>query len=53
MTGGLGKRRTELDIWLRWEADCGRGYGPDALDALCHCLNRQFSIHEFLVRPSA
>ena len=24
-------RTAELDIWLRSEGDCGRGYGPDAL----------------------
>lgn len=46
-------RRVELDIWMRSESDCGRGYGPDALDALCRYLNREFGVGEFLVRPSA
>ncbi|MBN1318129.1 MAG: GNAT family N-acetyltransferase [Anaerolineales bacterium] len=46
-------RRVELDIWLRSEADCGRGYGPDALDALCQYLHQKFAVQEFLVRPSA
>ena len=30
-----GRMRVELDIWMRSEACCGRGYGPDAIDVLC------------------
>jgi diamine N-acetyltransferase len=48
-----GRRRTELDIWLRSEACCGRGYGTDALDALCRHLHQRFGVVEFMVQPSA
>ena len=47
------RRRTELDIWLRNEACCGRGYGTDALDALCRHLHDRLGVAEFLVQPSA
>jgi RimJ/RimL family protein N-acetyltransferase len=48
-----GRRRTELDIWLRNEWCCGRGYGFDALDAICHHLHDRLGVAEFLVQPSA
>jgi len=47
------KGRTELDIWMRSEATCGKGYGPDALRTLCDYLFREFGVHEFLIQPSA
>jgi diamine N-acetyltransferase len=41
-----------LDIWLRSEAVCGRGYGSDALVALtCH-LRETLGLTEFIMRPS-
>lgn len=45
--------RTELDIWLDSEAHCGKGYGPDALEALCMHLSRTYRLVEFVIRPSA
>ncbi len=48
-----GRRRTELDIWLRSESCCGRGYGTDALHALCRHLHDRLGVAEFLVQPSA
>ncbi len=48
-----GRRRTELDIWMRCEASCGKGYGTDALDALCRHLHERFGVVEFMVQPSA
>lgn len=48
-----GRRRVELDIWMRSEACCGKGYGTDALDALCRHLHERFGVVEFLVQPSA
>ncbi len=42
----------ELDIWLRSQADCGHGYGPDALVALTRYLYEAIGLQEFLVRPS-
>ncbi len=48
-----GKRRTELDIWMRSEADCGKGYGSDALLTLCDYLAAHWAVTEFLLQPSA
>jgi RimJ/RimL family protein N-acetyltransferase len=42
----------ELDIWLRSESVCGRGYGPDALAALTRHLHGTFGVTEFIIRPS-
>lgn len=46
-------QRTELDIWMGCEANCGKGYGPDALQALCEYLFLTYGIVEFVIRPSA
>lgn len=35
------------------ERNCGKGYGPDALQTLCEYLFQMCSIIEFVVRPSA
>jgi RimJ/RimL family protein N-acetyltransferase len=48
-----GRTRVELDIWMRSEASCGKGYGPDAIDALCRHLHERFGVEEFMVQPSA
>ncbi len=48
-----GRKRVELDIWMRSEACCGKGYGPDAIDALCRHLQERFGVEEFMVQPSA
>ncbi len=46
-------QRTELDIWMSCEENCGRGYGSDALQTLCKHLFQTYGIVEFLIRPSA
>ena len=43
----------ELDIWMRSESSCGKGYGTDALDALCRYLHDRFGVEQFMVQPSA
>jgi RimJ/RimL family protein N-acetyltransferase len=48
-----GRRRTELDIWMRNESCCGRGHGTDALGALCLHLHDRLNVAEFMVQPSA
>jgi diamine N-acetyltransferase len=48
-----GRRQVELDIWMRSEAFCGKGYGTDALEALCGYLHERFGVSEFMVQPSA
>jgi len=47
-----GRGIAELDIWLRSSADCGLGYGPEALRALTRSLHEAFGITEFILRPS-
>lgn len=46
-------RRTELDIWMNSESNCGKGYGPYALKLLMEYLHRELGITEFVIRPSA
>jgi RimJ/RimL family protein N-acetyltransferase len=48
-----GKKRTEMDLWMRAEQYCGKGYGSDALLTLCEHLARQLEVQEFMVQPSA
>ena len=47
------KRRTELDIWMLSAAQCGRGFGPEALRTLCYYLSACFGVEEFVIAPSA
>ena len=44
---------TELDIWMASENQCSKGYGSDALEALCRYLHREFGTNQFVIRPSA
>ncbi len=48
-----GSRRTEIDLWMRAEAYCGRGYGSDALDTLCVHLAETLAVTACIVQPSA
>jgi diamine N-acetyltransferase len=48
-----GRKQVELDIWMRSEAFCGKGYGSEALDALCRHLHERFGVQHFMVQPSA
>ena len=45
-------QHTELDIWMNGPENCGKGYGSDALKALCDYLFRSLGIKEFVIRPS-
>jgi RimJ/RimL family protein N-acetyltransferase len=47
------KNRVELDIWLSSEANCGKGFGPDAIETLCAYLMASFGVHTFMMQPSA
>lgn len=44
---------TDLDIWLRSAADCGKGYGTDALRTLSDYLHRLFGLSRVVISPSA
>jgi diamine N-acetyltransferase len=47
------KSRVVLDIWMKEEKQCGRGYGSDALDTLCRYLHETHGIENFVISPSA
>lgn len=48
-----GIKRVELDMWMRAEQYCGKGYGSDALRALCEFLEQRFGVEQFMVQPSS
>ena len=45
-------KETELDIWLKNESVCGKGYGTRALVTLMDQLNQQYNLTTFIIRPS-
>lgn len=45
--------RVVLDLWMRGEEYCGRGFGSDALEALCRHLHDRYGITRFVISPSA
>jgi diamine N-acetyltransferase len=47
------KNRVELDIWMNCEANCGRGFGSDAIRTLCGHLSARFGVDTFMMQPSA
>jgi diamine N-acetyltransferase len=47
------RQRVDLDIWMRSEAYCGRGFGTDAIETLVNHLHRTLGIREFDIDPSA
>ncbi len=42
----------ELDIWMNSEANCGKGFGTDALIALGDYLDKALGMRELIMRPS-
>ena len=46
-------RRTELDIWMSCEANCGQGYGTEALQLMYEYLFREYGVVDFWMQPSA
>ncbi len=42
----------ELDIWLKSQLYCGKGYGPVALSQLVKYLSESHRIKRFIIRPS-
>jgi diamine N-acetyltransferase len=48
----LQPHKAEMDIWLKSEAACGKGYGTDAIIALGDYLNQHLGIMELIMRPS-
>ncbi len=48
----LKPRMAELDIWMNSEANCGNGFGVDALISLGDYLNKEMGIQELIIAPS-
>lgn len=48
----LQPERAELDIWLKSESVCGKGYGYKALKELIEYLRSTLNIKKFIIRPS-
>jgi hypothetical protein len=44
--------KAELDIWMKSEADCGKGFGTDAIIALADYLGGTMEIREIIMRPA-
>lgn len=47
------KDRVVLDIWMKAEQYCCRGYGSDSLNTLSRYIHENFGITIFLISPSA
>jgi len=47
------RHRVELDVWLDSEANCGRGLGTDAIEALVGYLRAELGVRTFMMQPSA
>ena len=48
-----GHNATDVDIWLRSEADCGKGFGSAALQNLTDYLNKEYGVTQIAISPSA
>ena len=43
---------SELDIWMNSEANCGKGFGTDAIISLGNFLHEKMAISEIIIAPS-
>ena len=48
----LKPHKSELDIWLNSEANCGKGFGTDAIVSLVEYLAETLGVCECIMRPS-
>ena len=48
----LKPHKSELDIWMSLEANCGKGFGTDAIISLSNYLINAMGICEIIMRPS-
>jgi len=48
----LKPHKAELDIWMSCEANCGKGFGTDALILLGDYLNKTMGVCELIIRPA-
>jgi len=45
-------KKAELDIWMKSIDYCGKGYGSEAIKALCNLLYQNQGINQYIIRPS-
>ena len=45
--------KSELDIWMNCEANCGKGFGTEAITLLGDYLNKTMGIHELIMAPAS
>lgn len=43
----------EMDLWMGADANCGNGFGTDALISLGNYLNKEMGISKLIIAPSA
>ena len=48
----LKPHKSELDIWMNCEANCGKGFGTDAINSLGDYLGKTMEIRELIIRPA-
>ena len=48
----LKQHKSELDIWMNLEANCGKGFGTDAIISLAAYLGETMQVREVIMRPS-
>ncbi|MCL2677559.1 MAG: GNAT family N-acetyltransferase, partial [Clostridiales bacterium] len=48
----LQPQKAELDIWMNCEANCGKGFGSDAVFSLAEYLHQNLGVTELIMRPS-
>ena len=48
----LKKHKAELDIWINCEANCGKGFGTDAVSTLAEHISKTLGVCEAIMRPS-
>jgi RimJ/RimL family protein N-acetyltransferase len=47
------KNRSEIDIWMKSEEYCGKGFGSETIDLLTRFLYRELGLSYFWMQPSA
>jgi len=45
-------KSAELDIWIKAEEYCGRGFGSEAIKFFCDYLMKNHRMERFIIRPS-
>jgi RimJ/RimL family protein N-acetyltransferase len=48
-----GEPPESFEVWMASEDHCGKGFGPDAIEALCGYLTETCGVRVFMMQPSA